>query len=134
MYVCMYVDAIKHAFINKFNGIHAAVYADFAAVIRMDILSNQKDQIILDHTYSVTRRLGLCQVCMPSTVLHSRSSSLVCAAAEQMPLGCMCLRYLHQAWLAQVAQGSFRAVEPHTFAAYCAAAFLALVLVGLLLR
>ena len=62
----MAADAIKHAFINKFNGIHAAVYADFAAVIRMDILSNQKDQIILDHTYSVTRRLGLCQVGLPS--------------------------------------------------------------------
>jgi hypothetical protein len=61
----MAADAIKHAFINKFNNIHAAVYADFAAVIRMDILSNQKDQIILDHTYSVTRRLGLCQVGLP---------------------------------------------------------------------
>ena len=47
--------------------------------------------------------------------------------AMQIPLGCMCLRYLHQAWLSQVAQGSFRAVASHTFAAYCAAAFLALV-------
>ena len=55
-------DWMKHAFINKFNFINATVYEDFAYVLRGDILTNQKDEIILDHTYSVTRRLGLSQV------------------------------------------------------------------------
>ena len=55
-------DWFKHAFINKFNLINASVYQDFAYVLRNDILSNQKDEVILDHTYSVTRRLGLSQV------------------------------------------------------------------------
>lgn len=57
-----FADWFKHAFINKFNMINATVYQDFAYVLRNDILSNQKDEIILDHTYSVTRRLGLSQV------------------------------------------------------------------------
>jgi hypothetical protein len=45
----------------------------------------------------------------------------------------MCLRYLHQAWLAQVATGSFRSVAPTAFLGYCAAAFVALVAVKILL-
>ena len=57
-----FADWFKHAFINKFNLINASVYQDFAYVLRNDVLSNQKDQVILDHTYSVTRRLGLSQV------------------------------------------------------------------------
>lgn len=55
-------DCIKHAFINKFNSIRPTSYDDFAYILRSDILSNQKDQVILDHTYSVTRRIGLSQV------------------------------------------------------------------------
>lgn len=58
----IFADWFKHAFINKFNLINASVYQDFAYVLRNDILSNQKDEVILDHTYSVTRRLGLSQV------------------------------------------------------------------------
>lgn len=58
----IFADWFKHAFINKFNSINASVYQDFAYVLRNDILSNQKDEVILDHTYSVTRRLGLSQV------------------------------------------------------------------------
>lgn len=56
------IDSMKHAFINKFNGIDASVYLDFGYVLRGDILTNQKDKIILDHTYIVTRRMGLSQV------------------------------------------------------------------------
>lgn len=58
----LFADWMKHAFIAKFNLIHPSVYQDFAYVLRNDVLSNQKDEIILDHTYSVTRRLGLSQV------------------------------------------------------------------------
>lgn len=69
----VFADWFKHAFINKFNMINASVYQDFAYVLRNDILSNQKDEVILDHTYSVTRRLGLSQVraCFCSLLLHS---------------------------------------------------------------
>lgn len=55
-------DSMKHAFISKFNSISPDVYEDFAFVLRMDILGNRKDKIILDHSYAVTRRLGLAQV------------------------------------------------------------------------
>jgi hypothetical protein len=55
-------DSVKHAFINKFNSISPDVYEDFAFVLRLDILGNRKDKIILDHSYAVTRRLGLSQV------------------------------------------------------------------------
>eukprot|EP01038_Epipyxis_sp_PR26KG_P013917 gene13917-18663_t len=58
----MLADAVKHAFIIKFNSINPNMYKDFAFIICGDILSNQKDTIILDHTYSVTRRLGLSQI------------------------------------------------------------------------
>lgn len=75
-------DCMKHAFINKFNFIDASVYQDFAFILRKDILSNRKDQIILDHTYSVTRRLGL----------------------SQIPLGCVCVRYILLAIGAPVVQ------------------------------
>lgn len=56
------VDAMKHAFISKFNSLSAALYLDFAYVLRGDILNAQKDALVLDHTYSVARRVGLSQV------------------------------------------------------------------------
>lgn len=55
-------DSVKHAFIIKFNTISPDIYEDFAFVLRFDILGNRKDKIILDHSYAVTRRLGLSQV------------------------------------------------------------------------
>jgi hypothetical protein len=55
-------DSVKHAFICKFNSIDPKCYNDFSFIISRDILSNRTDSIILDHTYSVTRRLGLSQV------------------------------------------------------------------------
>lgn len=56
-------DAIKHAFMNKFNGLNAAVYRDFAFVLRSDLLNVRRgDTVVLDHTYGVARRLGLAQI------------------------------------------------------------------------
>lgn len=125
----MAADAMKHAFINKFNGIDAAVYKDYAAVLRMDILSNQKDQIILDHTYSVTRRLGLCQV-YPRPIPQDAYNSFL---ASQIPLGCMCLRYLYQAWLARAVSGGFRNLTNSAFYGFCVLIFVGLVCLKLLL-
>jgi hypothetical protein len=55
-------DWIKHAFIGKFNRIDAAAYEEFLKVLRKDILNCHKDKVILDHTYAITRRVGLAQV------------------------------------------------------------------------
>ena len=55
-------DWIKHAFISKFNFIDASVYDDFMRVLRKDILNSHKDKVILNHTYAITRRVGLSQI------------------------------------------------------------------------
>lgn len=69
-------DWIKHAFISKFNFIDASVYDDFMRVLRKDILNSQKDKVILNHTYAITRRVGL----------------------SQIPLGCVAVRYMNLAF------------------------------------
>lgn len=128
MYFCeMLVDFIKHAFIQKFNGLSSQLYEDFSYVLRQDLLERidtksvsaskinnsnfttsissknlleldnssldkkknnikkpNKD-VILDHSYKVSHRLGL----------------------SQIPIGCVFLRYMilayntasMQAWL-----------------------------------
>eukprot|EP01033_Poteriospumella_lacustris_P002567 gene2567-1864_t len=63
-------DCVKHAFMNKFNAINASVYEDFAYVLRADLLNFQCDTIVLDHTYSVTRRLGLAQIPLAAVTLR----------------------------------------------------------------
>jgi transmembrane anterior posterior transformation protein 1 len=55
-------DAMKHAFIGKFNSIGADVYRDFSFVLRSDLLNQRQDPVILDQSYAVCRRLGLAQV------------------------------------------------------------------------
>ena len=69
-------DWIKHAFISKFNFIDASVYDDFMRVLRKDILNSHKDKVILNHTYAITRRVGL----------------------SQIPLGCVAVRYFNLAF------------------------------------
>ena len=44
---------------QKFNHISPGVYAKFAAVLRKDVLTCRADDVILDHTHSITQRLGL---------------------------------------------------------------------------
>jgi hypothetical protein len=56
-------DSIKHCFICKFNSITSTVYRDYSFVLRRDLLSTGKDDVVVDHTFMVTRRIGLCQVC-----------------------------------------------------------------------
>jgi hypothetical protein len=55
-------DWIKHAFIAKFNHLNANVYDDFSRVLRKDILNCNKDRGMLDHSYAITKRVGLAQV------------------------------------------------------------------------
>jgi hypothetical protein len=66
------VDWIKHAFIAKFNGIDASCYEEFGRILRRDFLNCHKDKIKYDHSYNITRRLGI----------------------SQIPLGCVFVRYL----------------------------------------
>ena len=53
------VDWIKHAFIAKFNKISASCYQDYSRILRCDIFDGHKDKITLDHSYSITKRLGM---------------------------------------------------------------------------
>jgi len=74
----MFVDWIKHAFIAKFNKIDASCYKDYARILRSDILNGHKDKITLDHSYTITKRLGM----------------------SQIPLGCVFFRFMSIAWSA----------------------------------
>lgn len=70
-------DAIKHAFMNKFNGVNASVYRDFAFVLRSDLLNVRRgDTVVLDHTYGVARRLGLAQIPLAAVAVRYLLQSL----------------------------------------------------------
>jgi len=106
-----FADWMKHAFINKFNGINATVYEDFAYVLRNDILSNQKDEVILDHTYSVTRRLGMAQI----------------------PLGCVFVRYIMLAISTPSVQYYLEELTLSSIAARCVVVFAVLLVLKIVI-
>jgi len=58
----MTVDWIKHAFITKFNAIKSHCYVDYSRALRNDILNGHNDKITLDHSYTITKRLGMSQI------------------------------------------------------------------------
>jgi hypothetical protein len=63
MVLCeMTVDWIKHAFIAKFNAIKSNCYIDYSRTLRNDILNGHNDKITLDHSYTITKRLGMSQI------------------------------------------------------------------------
>ena len=63
MVICeMCVDWTKHAFITKFNAIKSSCYIDYSRTLRNDILNGHNDKITLDHSYSITKRLGMSQI------------------------------------------------------------------------
>lgn len=45
-----------------FDVLMQSAYSDFFVVLRKDVLNAHKEKIILDHTYAITRRLGMSQV------------------------------------------------------------------------
>lgn len=104
-------DSMKHAFINKFNKIEASSYQDYSLILRGDYISNQKDKIILDHTYAVTRRIGL----------------------SQIPLGCVSLRCLHLAFSAPYVQSYFRKQTSNSWALHFGLGFVSLVAIKLMI-
>lgn len=70
----MIVDWIKHAFIIKLNHnkLSPKSYKEYHKQLRYDIFYGQKDKITLDHSYSVTKTLGI----------------------AQFPLGCIFFRFI----------------------------------------
>lgn len=74
------VDWIKHAFITKFNAIDASCYDDFRYAICRDFLNCHKDKFIYDHSYTVTRRLGLSQI--PLGVVFVRYITLALTSSK----------------------------------------------------
>ena len=61
----MLADWVKHAFIAKFNGIDASSYGEHALVLATDIASCRRSdmpRVINDHTYAITKRIGLAQI------------------------------------------------------------------------
>jgi len=57
-------DWIKHAFIIKINQLEPSLYNDYASILRSDVLNRQKDNIVLERTYGIARRLGFPQIPM----------------------------------------------------------------------
>ena len=99
-------DWVKHAFISKFNFIDASVYDDFMRVLRKDILNSHKDKVILNHTYAITRRVGL----------------------SQIPLGAVAVRYLILALSSASVRAVFYECSQPRRLAYAAAVFTGMVL------
>lgn len=100
-------DFLKHAFVTKFNRIDPTVFDDYVRVLRNDILNCHKDKIILDHTYSITRRLGL----------------------SQIPLGCVSMRYIILALSSTICQTYLNSLTRNEFLLYSVLGFLSLVVV-----
>jgi hypothetical protein len=96
-------DWIKHAFISKFNFIDASVYDDFMRVLRKDILNSHKDKVILNHTYAITRRVGLSQI--PLGAVAVRYLILALSSAGVRTAFYDCTRYQRLAYGAMVFAG-----------------------------
>lgn len=67
-------DGVKHAFICKFNSINVDVYENYLHIIGMDITNTGTVSVISDHTFKVSRRLGISQVGYFSYFLQNKSS------------------------------------------------------------
>jgi preprotein translocase subunit SecG len=65
------VDYIKHAFISKFNRLHADLYGTFGAILSHDLVSvRQRMSSSLDPTHGCVRRLGLATLPLVCVVLR----------------------------------------------------------------
>uniref|UniRef100_A0A3Q3VUI1 Uncharacterized protein n=1 Tax=Mola mola TaxID=94237 RepID=A0A3Q3VUI1_MOLML len=64
------VDAVKHAFITKFNDISADVYSEYRASLAFDLVSSRQKNACTDYSDSVARRMGF--IPLPVAVLLIR--------------------------------------------------------------
>ncbi|XP_056626235.1 transmembrane anterior posterior transformation protein 1 homolog isoform X1 [Triplophysa dalaica] len=64
------VDAVKHAFITKFNDITADVYSEYKASLAFELVSSRQQNAYTDYSDSVARRMGF--IPLPLAVLLIR--------------------------------------------------------------
>lgn len=106
------VDWVKHAFITKFNHIDAECYIDYSCTLRKDILDCYKDKVIMDHTYAISKRLGL----------------------SQMPLACVFLRYISLAFNSPRVEAYLATMSATQIFVYGAGGFLFLLVFKIVFR
>ena len=55
-------DWVKHSFITKFNRLKSTIYSDFSLVLSADITGKGHENVNLDHTHAIVKRVGLAQI------------------------------------------------------------------------
>ncbi|XP_077388587.1 transmembrane anterior posterior transformation protein 1 homolog isoform X2 [Festucalex cinctus] len=86
------VDAIKHAFITKFNDITADVYSEYRASLAFDLVSSRQKNAYTDYSDSVARRMGF--IPLPLAVLLSRVVLSSVKVRGALSYTCVLLFYL----------------------------------------
>ncbi|XP_061691440.1 transmembrane anterior posterior transformation protein 1 homolog [Syngnathoides biaculeatus] len=86
------VDAIKHAFITKFNDITADVYSEYRASLAFDLVSSRQKNAYTDYSDSVARRMGF--IPLPLAVLLSRVVMSSVKVRGALSYTCVLLFYL----------------------------------------
>ncbi|KAK2848834.1 hypothetical protein Q5P01_008668 [Channa striata] len=86
------VDAIKHAFITKFNDITADVYSEYRASLAFDLISSRQKNACTDYSDSVARRMGF--IPLPLAVLLIRVVMSSVRVQGALSYTCVFLFYL----------------------------------------
>ncbi|XP_077589479.1 transmembrane anterior posterior transformation protein 1 homolog isoform X2 [Stigmatopora nigra] len=86
------VDAIKHAFITKFNDITADVYSEYRASLAFDLVSSRQKNAYTDYSDSVARRMGF--IPLPLAVLLVRVVMSSVKVRGALSYTCLLLFYL----------------------------------------
>ncbi|XP_049599817.1 transmembrane anterior posterior transformation protein 1 homolog isoform X1 [Syngnathus scovelli] len=86
------VDAIKHAFITKFNDITADVYSEYRASLAFDLVSSRQKNAYTDYSDSVARRMGF--IPLPLAVLLIRVVMSSVKVQGALSYTCVLLFYL----------------------------------------
>ncbi|XP_077433666.1 transmembrane anterior posterior transformation protein 1 homolog isoform X1 [Vanacampus margaritifer] len=86
------VDAIKHAFITKFNDLTADVYSEYRASLAFDLVSSRQKNAYTDYSDSVARRMGF--IPLPLAVLLSRVVMSSVKVRGALSYTCVLLFYL----------------------------------------
>ncbi|XP_077465153.1 transmembrane anterior posterior transformation protein 1 homolog isoform X2 [Stigmatopora argus] len=86
------VDAVKHAFITKFNDITADVYSEYRASLAFDLVSSRQKNAYTDYSDSVARRMGF--IPLPLAVLLVRVVMSSVKVRGALSYTCVLLFYL----------------------------------------
>ncbi|XP_068607198.1 transmembrane anterior posterior transformation protein 1 homolog [Brachionichthys hirsutus] len=86
------VDAVKHAFITKFNDISADVYGEYRASLAFDLVSSRQKNAYTDYSDSVSRRMGFIPLPLALLLIRVVTSSVKIQGA--LSFMCVLLFYL----------------------------------------